>query len=233
MSVREKILDVAADLLARSPNADISTRAVCEAAGVGAPVLYRQFGDKEGLLAAVVDRGFDRYLATKRDRAGSTDPVEDLRAGWDTHVAFAVANPNLYRLMHSPAMRAVPASAAEAHRILTADLERAAAAGRLRISPDAAAQMIMSATVGIGLMLVTRPETYVDPGLSHRVRDAIHARVLVPDVPEPPAGAGSVASSAARLAALLGRDPAPSLTAAEAALLREWLTRLSDAPTAG
>jgi AcrR family transcriptional regulator len=230
MSVREKILDVAADLLAGSPNADISTRAVCEAAGVGAPVLYRQFGDKEGLLGAVVDRGFDRYLATKRDRATGTDPVADLRAGWDTHLAFAVANPNLYRLMYSPAVRVVPASAAEAHRILTADLERVAAAGRLLVSPATAAQMIMSANVGVGLMLVTRPETYVDPGLSHRVRDAIHARVLVADAPERPAAERSTAAAAARLAALLDREPAPALTGAETALLREWLTRLSDAP---
>ncbi|WP_349307236.1 TetR family transcriptional regulator [Rhodococcus sp. IEGM 1379] len=30
--------------------------------GVGAPALYRQFGDKDGLLAAVVDAGFAEYL---------------------------------------------------------------------------------------------------------------------------------------------------------------------------
>jgi AcrR family transcriptional regulator len=35
-----------------------------EAVGVGAPVLYRLFGDKNGLLAAVIDRAFERYLAS-------------------------------------------------------------------------------------------------------------------------------------------------------------------------
>jgi AcrR family transcriptional regulator len=39
--------------LQASPDRDISTRAVCEAVGVGAPVLDRLFGDKNGLLAAV------------------------------------------------------------------------------------------------------------------------------------------------------------------------------------
>ena len=49
------IIEAAADLLAQSPSGDISTRAVCEAAGVQQPALYRLFGDKEGLLAATVD----------------------------------------------------------------------------------------------------------------------------------------------------------------------------------
>lgn len=74
VGTRERILQVAADLVARSPDGDVSTRAVCEAAGVGAPALYRHFGDKEGLLSAVVDQGFDRYLATKRDRTPVRTP---------------------------------------------------------------------------------------------------------------------------------------------------------------
>lgn len=54
---------------------------MCEAAKVGAPALYRHFGDKEGLLSAVVDHGFEKYLATKRERGETTDAVEDLRRG--------------------------------------------------------------------------------------------------------------------------------------------------------
>ncbi|MFE6666439.1 TetR/AcrR family transcriptional regulator [Streptomyces sp. NPDC057697] len=181
MSTRARILDVAARLVAESPDGDISTRAVCEAAQVGAPALYRHFGDKEGLLSAVVDHGFDAYLATKRERGGSADPVEDLRRGWDGHVEFALRNPNLYRLMNSPAMRTPPASALESHRILTGDLERAAAAGKLRLAPGPAARMVMSANVGVALMLVARPATFSDDGMSHRVRDAVHAAVLTPE----------------------------------------------------
>jgi AcrR family transcriptional regulator len=66
MDTRTRMLDAAESLLRTSPARDISTRAVCEAVGVGAPVLYRLFGDKNGLLAAVVDNAFDRYLALKR-----------------------------------------------------------------------------------------------------------------------------------------------------------------------
>lgn len=182
VGTRERILQVAADLVARSPDGDVSTRAVCEAAGVGAPALYRHFGDKEGLLSAVVDQGFDRYLATKRDRTPGTDPVRDLREGWDTHTDFALRNPNLYRLMNSPAMRTPPAAALESHRILTGDLRRAAEQGKLRLAPELAAQMIMSANVGVCLMLVSRPATFDDRTLSRRVRDAVHTAVFVPGV---------------------------------------------------
>ncbi|WP_079023022.1 TetR/AcrR family transcriptional regulator [Streptomyces odonnellii] len=241
MSTRTRILEVAAELLAKSPNGDISTRAVCDAAQVGAPVLYRQFGDKEGLLSAVVDHGFDAYLATKRLHEPGADPITDLREGWDSHVAFAVANPNLYRLMNSPAMRKPPASALESHRILTRDLERAAALGLLRISPELAAQMIMSANVGVALTLVSRPATFTDPEMSRRVRDSLHAAVFTPEAmrsPMPNGGASAAPAApgtetpaaAARLGALLRQSPPSALTAVEAALLSEWLERVANTP---
>ena len=231
-STRTRILQVAARLVGDSPDGDISTRAVCEAAQVGAPALYRHFGDKEGLLSAVVDHGFEQYLATKREREASADPVEDLRRGWDSHVEFAVRNPNLYRLMNSPAMRTPPAAALESHRILTRDLERAAAQGRIRVAPELAAQMVMSATVGVALMLVARPATFDDPGLSRRVRDAVHASILTPD-PDPDPGPGAreeaeIPSAAARLSALLRQAQGSGLSTAEAALMKEWLDRVAN-----
>ncbi|MEV4681557.1 TetR/AcrR family transcriptional regulator [Streptomyces kurssanovii] len=237
MSTRDRILEVAADLVAASPDGDISTRAVCDAARVGAPALYRHFGDKEGLLTAVVDHGFDKYLATKRERGPGADPVRDLRDGWDTHVAFALANPNLYRLMNSPAMRTPPAAALESHRILTGDLERAAALGKLRLAPRVAAQMVMAANVGVALMLVSRPTTFEDAALSTRVRDAVHAAILTPDAYAEAASAAGPAdgrsgadipATAAQLDALLAHAPSPVLTGAESGLLSEWLGRLSD-----
>ncbi|AXB43119.1 TetR/AcrR family transcriptional regulator [Amycolatopsis albispora] len=224
MDTRTSILTAAADLLAASPVSDVSTRAVCEAAGVGAPTLYRHFGDKEGLLSAVVDHGFERYLAGKRAAKASDDPVRDLRDGWDSHVQFAVRNPAFYRLMHSPAVTTPPEAAAEAMRLLTGVLERCAAAGRLRVPPPIAAQMVMSANVGFALMVLSQPESF-DTANSARVRDAIHAAILTRD-PAPETGSGEIAAAATRLAALLP-STSDSLSPAETALLREWLTRLA------
>jgi AcrR family transcriptional regulator len=215
-----------AKLLDASPDRDIATRAVCEAVGVGAPVLYRLFGDKNGLLSAVVDYGFDRYLAAKRAAEGSPDPVVDLRNGWNTHVAFALAHPAVYRLMYSPSFKEVPAAAQEALRLLREVLVRCAAAGKLRATPEVAAQAIMSATIGVALNLVTRPEIYHDPGLSERVRDALFASMLV-DAGETPAAEPGLAPAALQLAALLrGKQESP-LGKPETALLLHWLDRLA------
>ena len=162
MSSRAKILAAATELLNTSPNGDISTRAVCEMAGVGAPALYRQFGDKDGLLAAVVEAGFFEYLEGKRAATPSDDPVADLRAGWDAHTAFALAHPAHYRLMHSPSAQSAD-TALQAQALLRSVLERCAAAGVLTVSVDVATQMVMSANAGVALMLVVRPEQYPDP----------------------------------------------------------------------
>jgi AcrR family transcriptional regulator len=223
MSTRTRILEAAAELLAESPIADVSTRAVCEAAGVGAPALYRQFGDKEGLLSAVVDHGFEKYLAGKRAAVPSEDPVQDLRNGWDAHVAFALENPSYYRLMYSPTVSGTPAAAVEAHQLLSQVVERCAAAGRLSVSTEAAAQMVMSANTGVALVLITRRELYA-PDVSTRVRDAIHAAILVPDGTAVSHNGGA----ASALGAQLRRSPPDRLTSAETGLLQEWLTRLTD-----
>lgn len=133
--------------------------------------------------------------------------------------------------MNSPAMRTPPAAALESHRILTADLRRAAEQGKLRLAPELAAQMIMSANVGVSLMLVSRPATFADETLSRRVRDAVHAVVFTPEAmsagasaepepePEPETEAVLVPATATRLGALLHQTPNPAFTPAESALL--------------
>jgi AcrR family transcriptional regulator len=232
MTTRTLILEKTAELLRRAPDADVSTRAVCEAAGVAAPVLYRKFGDKEGLLSAVVDFGFERFLVSKRAASAvpQADPVDELRLGWDNHVAFAVENPSLYRLMWSPSLGTLPAAAAEGHRMLLGALERCAAEGRLRVSAATAAQMIMAAVTGASLSLIGRPELFDDPAFASRLRDAVIDGVTVPAKPGSTADdPANVASAASTLESRLAASPPASLTDAERALLQEWLAALADA----
>src|SRR3954470_20190240 len=214
MDAREKILDAATKLLAEAPVADVSTRAVCEAAGVGAPMLYRLFGDKAGLLAAVVDRGFEEYLASKRAARPSDDPVDDLRSGWDNHMRFALEHPNHYRLMYSPELTVPPAAAQEAHALLREILERCAAAGRLTVPPALATQMIMSANVGAALSLLTRPEQYPDPRFSERLRDSVLGSLTRPAETDEARERddGAVPTAAATLSARLRAAQSPRFT---------------------
>src|SRR6201995_6212156 len=85
---RAQLVEVAAELLATGGPDAVTTRSVALAAGMQAPAIYRIFGDKGGLLDAVVEHGFASYLAQKPPVGGSTDPGGGLRAGWGLYIGF-------------------------------------------------------------------------------------------------------------------------------------------------
>jgi AcrR family transcriptional regulator len=239
MPVKTRILEAASELLARSPDADISTRATCEAAGVTAPTLYHHFGDKEGLLAAVVDFGWTAFLESNRKTAAVVHEhiADDIRAGWDNHIEFARENPNFYKLMWSPAVSANSAAFREAFQMLYDRLELGASRGQLRVSVETAARMVMSATTGAALSLISHSDLYGDPTFVTQLREAVIAAVTaVPPTATgkrsaPDAGGPTIATAAATLQSKLAHQDTP-LTAPEQALMEQWLTTLADAPNA-
>lgn len=85
----ERILDVAASLLQEEGHAAMTTRSVCDRAGITAPTLYHHFGDKAGLLQKLAGRELTAFFAHKRSARPSEDPVADLMQGWDDWIAFA------------------------------------------------------------------------------------------------------------------------------------------------
>jgi AcrR family transcriptional regulator len=225
MNTRTLILDKATQLLAESPTGDISTRAVCEAAGVGQPVLYRLFGDKNGLMVAIVDRVWGEYLAMKRAAEKSANPLDDLRRGWDAHTAFALAHPYAYRLIFGSALSTTPTAAAEAMGILRSILDRLAEQGRLRIAPEDAARIIMAANSGLALGLILHPETYPDLAISTITRDATFRAIMT----DAEVSASDTADTIAVVAATTLRAhlaQSDLFTPSELGLLNEWLQRI-------
>jgi AcrR family transcriptional regulator len=222
---RERIVAAAARLLEDGGEDAVSTRAVSTAAGVQAPTIYRLFGDKQGLLDAVVIRGFEDYLAEKTVRTPSDDPVADLRAGWDLHVGLALERPALYRLMYArPQAAGYSPAARSAFGELAALVQRIAAAGRLRVPEGRAVGMVHSAGSGVALSLIAVPPEKRDDGLSHAARDAVIAAITTDSFPT--TGAGPVAAAVSLRASV---DDLVGFTAAERALLGEWLEKVADA----
>lgn len=123
---RRRLLDAAARLLAERPDVTPTTRELCEAAGVGAPTLYHHFGDKDGLVDAVLDDAFAAYLQRKQAVRRSADLVADLAAGWDMHVRFGLENPVLYLAMYGPARPRRARAAQVAEAALLEDMQRLA-----------------------------------------------------------------------------------------------------------
>ena len=216
---RAHLVEVAAQILSAHGASAVTTRAVAEAAGVQAPTIYRLFGDKGGLLDAVAEYAVTRYMAEKA-RAGATDdPVADLRAGWEVNVGFALANPALYVLLADPGRAHSPAMAAAAENLRTR-IRRVAETGRLRVSETSALELILAAGVGVGLTLLASPPEARDPGLADAMYDAV-VQAILNDAP-------ALADETPTAAAVALRTFVPALgmlSAAERALLTEWLDR--------
>ena len=109
-----------------------TTRAVAAAAGVQAPTIYRLFGDKNGLLAAVAEQVLADVIATKDRAASEGDPVLELRHGWDDYVAFGLSHPAVFRLMNGSATGPLSSAMAGRLAVLAKRVHRVARAGRLR-----------------------------------------------------------------------------------------------------
>ncbi|MGW4724077.1 TetR/AcrR family transcriptional regulator [Streptomyces sp. NPDC004291] len=207
-TARERILEATEELLADKDALAISTRAICDRAKVGMPEIYRQFGDKQGLLTAVADIGFARFLAEKRRNPLTDDPVADLRTAWDSHVTFALRNPYLYRLMFTPTGDARPRAIEEARTILLKAVERCRDAGRLRMPPELAGQSILSANVGVCMMALSFPDLFGEPDISRAVRDAVIGRATGAGTEEEDTRIGTATVLArALLGTLTGTEP--------------------------
>jgi len=218
---RERIIKAAFELLAQGGRDAVSTRAVCAAAGVQSPTLYRLFGDKHGLLDAVANHGFESYLADKTALAETDDPVEDLRRSWDLHVGFGLANPACYALIYG-GPGADSSAARRSAAVLAGKVRRIAGAGRLRVSEERAAHLIHATGSGMTLTLISLPEERRDPALSVMAREAVLAAITTGGTPAAQDGPTGIA------VALRAVTPQLSvLTSAERALLTEWMDRVA------
>ena len=226
---RDRLLKAAAQLLDEAKGTPVSTRAVCDLAGVQAPTLYHHFGSKQGLFDAVVEYGFGQYVRATNRRGD--DPVDDLRHGWDDHVRYGLDNPSFYVLLYgqiAPGKPCAVTSVAET-RLLEL-LTEIAQQGRLRVTPAVAAGQFVAANVGMTLHLIAQPEGRADLSLSRELRDNVIAGLIRPAPTVRSEASREVVENADALARALDADAGRSgLSAGELLVLREWLDKLAAA----
>jgi len=226
---RDRLLKAAAQLLDEAKGTPVSTRAVCDLAGVQAPTLYHHFGSKQGLFDAVVEYGFGQYVRATNQRGD--DPVDDLRHGWDDHVRYGLDNPSFYVLLYgqiAPGKPCAVTSVAET-RLLEL-LTEIAQQGRLRVTPAVAAGQFVAANVGMTLHLIAQPEGWADLSLSRELRDNVIAGLIRPAPTVRSEASREVVENADALARALDADAGRSgLSAGELLVLREWLDKLAAA----
>lgn len=222
--VRTRVVAAAAGLIASGGTEAATTRAVATAAGVQAPTIYRLFGDKRGLLDAVAQHGLAAYVAGKAVREPHSDPVQELRDGWDMHVEFGLAHPGLFAIMAGdPRPRPLSPAAAAGLELLRRRVRTIALAGRLRVSEARAVGLLESLCLGTILTLLRHPEGRRDLGLSESAREAVIAAITGEAAATADKGVSGVAAT---LHASL--DQTSVLTEGERHLLEELLYRIAN-----
>ncbi len=225
--LRERIVRAAAGLLTSGGREAVSTRSVSAAAGVQPPAIYRQFGDMQGLLDAAAREVFATYVRQKAKRAPTDDPVEELRRGWDLHVAFGVTNAAAYTLLFGDASVREGPEVREGQAVLRALVARVAEAGRLRVTVEHAAQLLHAAACGVTLSLLASPPGERDDRLSESMREVVMGAITGAAPSKAASGPRRVAARAVALRAVL-EESGEALTKGERELLGEWLDRLAE-----
>ncbi|MDX1627634.1 MAG: TetR/AcrR family transcriptional regulator [Fulvivirga sp.] len=76
---QEKILHAAGELFSREGYHATSTSKVARKAGVSEGLIFRHYGNKEGLLNAVIEEGQERFKSLYANIVMETDPKEVLK----------------------------------------------------------------------------------------------------------------------------------------------------------
>jgi AcrR family transcriptional regulator len=168
--VERELLAAAETVLVRDGPGGLTVRAVAAEAGIAPMGVYNRLGGKDGLVDALLIKGFDRLRDTLQ-AGDEPDMLERLRACGMRYRAFALANKHFYAIMFEEAIPHEHESAEVAeHAIgsfnpLVRNVELAAAAGSISVA-DAfeAAMQIWSCVHGAvalelkGLVLTPDPE---------------------------------------------------------------------------
>jgi AcrR family transcriptional regulator len=152
--VERELVSAAEAVLVRDGPGAVTVRAVATEAGIAPMGVYNRLGGKEGLVDALLVRGFDRLRATV-EAGNEPDMLDRLRACALRYRQFALANRHFYAIMFEDAIprehfsAEVAEHATAAFGALVRKVNDAAAAGRIAADdPFDVAQQVWSALHG-------------------------------------------------------------------------------------
>lgn len=98
-NLKNALVEAALAQVSREGAASLNLRALARSLGVTHPAVYRHFANKEALLEAVAQHGFETLATTLEDAVAETSSEETLEALITAYVGFAAAHPELSRVM--------------------------------------------------------------------------------------------------------------------------------------
>ncbi len=166
-AVRRTILDAAGELLVEEGHGGFSMRALAARSGYAAPTIYHHFGDRQGVLDALLDERMREVAGVMRAISAPGDPVAALSGMWRALVDFGLSNPNHYQALVSTLQEgAEPPAAQEVRALFESPVVALQRSGRLRAStPDVVIQALWALSHGIISLRTSRADLDWEPDL--------------------------------------------------------------------
>jgi AcrR family transcriptional regulator len=191
--VERELLAAAEAVLVRTGPAGLTVRAVAAEAGIAPMGVYNRLGGKDGLVDALLIKGFDRLRAAV-DLSLDPSAGPDMRARFYTcglhYREFALANPHFYAIMFEETMLSdrdnpeVAEHARGAFGALVRTVELSAEAGLITApDPIEAAQQIWSSLHGAVSLELKGLVLSQDPATTYRALLETLMRGLAPAAP--------------------------------------------------
>jgi AcrR family transcriptional regulator len=185
-SLRETLVDAAAQLAAEHGPGLLSLREVARRAGVSQAAPYHYFADKAGLLAAVAEQGFKIFDATQAAalEQAPANPLDRLSALGAAYVRFALDRPHYFKVMFRPhlvehgkypALSLVSSRAFE--RLVETVRDARLAHGHDDADPIAVATLVWAVPHGLALLYLDGP---ISARTSPRALEALARAATVP-----------------------------------------------------
>jgi AcrR family transcriptional regulator len=160
--LRRALLDAARALLEERGPAALNLREIARRVGVSAPSAYHYFVNLDAIAVALAEQGFvellERLDATPAGAPGALAPAGQ------AYIAFARANPGLYRLMFGEGFRLASDGSQAVRALRERAYEKAIEGLKTRLPAEqlkAAVLFLWSLTHGLALLVI---DGQVDPG---------------------------------------------------------------------
>jgi AcrR family transcriptional regulator len=163
--LRQALIDGAIAIISERDVDSVSLREVARQAGVSHTAPYRHFADKEELLAAVAEEGFNglTQVLVRANTSKQANPIGELEVCGIAYVEYAIAHSSHYRVMfgaHRGEKDRFPQleqASKESFRILVNIISEGQAVGVFRADkPLQLAKVVWSLMHGLVMLLIDK-----------------------------------------------------------------------------
>lgn len=154
-----------------------SIRSLGQRSGYSAPTVYHYFGDKDGLINALLEERVAGLADQLEGIEPTGDAQADLRAMLLAYFDFSAEHPTFTRLMWTLSRKGesrMPEAMNRVQSCIENALERFGGSGRLGLfDSNSAGQILWALAYGLVSLRITQPDFTWDDSLAERALDAL------------------------------------------------------------